>query len=114
MPLRWLLLFENTEQGDTIKNKLFFSEEDNMQTFFKFIKIIFEISLIMILYYITGTFLPVIYKVSILCWIAVTIIVLLFNYNFLIKLFIKEEKKKKMIYLIFTTLTIQKYSKYVC
>ena len=49
----------------------------------------------MILYYITGTFLPVIYQVSILCWSAVIIIVLLFNYNFLIKLFIKEEKKEK-------------------
>lgn len=66
-----------------------------MQTIFKSIKIIFEISLIMILYYITGTFLPVIYQVSILCWSAVIIIVLLFNYNFLIKLFIKEEKKEK-------------------
>lgn len=66
-----------------------------MQTFIKFIKIIFEISFIMILYYITGTFLPVIYKVSILCWVAVIIIVLLFNYNFLIKLFIKEEQKEK-------------------
>jgi hypothetical protein len=66
-----------------------------MQTIFKSIKIIFEISIIMILYYITGTFLPVIYQVSILCWSAVIIIVLLFNYNFLIKLFIKEEKKEK-------------------
>lgn len=66
-----------------------------MQTFIKFIKIIFEISFIMILYYITGTFLPVIYKVSFLCWVAVIIIVLLFNYNFLIKLFIKEEQKEK-------------------
>ena len=66
-----------------------------MQTFIKFIKIIFEISLIMILYYITSTFLPIVYKVSILCWFAAIIIVLLFNYNFLIKLFIKEEQKEK-------------------
>lgn len=68
----------------------------------------------MILYYITGTFLPIVYKVSILCWFAAIIIVLLFNYNFLIKLFIKEEQKEKMNYLIFTILTIQKYSKYAC
>ena len=66
-----------------------------MQTILKSIKIIFEISLIMILYYIIGTFLPVIYQVSILCWSAVIIIVLLFNYNFLFKLFIKEGKKEK-------------------
>ena len=54
----------------------------------------------MILYYITGTFLPIVYKVSILCWFAAIIIVLLFNYNFLIKLFIKEEQKEKMNYFI--------------
>lgn len=67
-----------------------------MQTFVKFFKIILEISFIMLLYYAIGTFLPIIYKVSTLCWIAVVILVLLFNYNFLVKIFIKEEQKEKI------------------
>ncbi len=66
-----------------------------MQTLIKFIKIIFEITLIMILYYIIGTFFPIIYKVSILCWIAVIIIILLFNYNSIVILFNKKELTEK-------------------
>ena len=77
-----------------------------MQTFVKFFKIILEISFIMLLYYAIGTFLPIIYKVSTLCWIAVVILVLLFNYNFLVKIFIKEEINIIMIYFLITKLAL--------
>ncbi len=54
-----------------------------MQTVFKFLKMIFEMTLIMVIYYIIGSFLPIIHKVEILCWVAVIILILLFNYNFI-------------------------------
>ena len=66
-----------------------------MQTIIKILKILFEIVLIMILYYIVGTFIPIIYKVSVLCWSAVFILILLFNYNFISSLFVKKEEKEK-------------------
>ncbi len=73
-----------------------------MQTGLKFFKIIFEIALIMIIYYIIGSFLPIIYKVSILCWTAVIMLILLFNYNFISTLFIKnEEKQEKKLFNIY-------------
>ena len=66
-----------------------------MQIMIKILKMIFEIAFIMILFYIVGVFLPIIYKVAILCWIAVVIIVILFNYNFISILFRKKECKEK-------------------
>ena len=73
-----------------------------MQTLIKFLKILFEIALIMILYYIICTFFPALYKVSILCWTAVIILVLLFNYNLISNLFVnKEEKEEKKLFNIY-------------
>ncbi len=66
-----------------------------MQTVFKFLKMIFEVILIMVIYYITGNFLPIIHKVEILCWVAVIILILLFNYNFISTLFIRKEQSQE-------------------
>lgn len=66
-----------------------------MQIVIKFFKILLEIVLILILYHIVGKFFPIILKVSVLCWISIIIIVILFNYNFISTLFIKKEIKEK-------------------
>lgn len=66
-----------------------------MQIVIKFLKILLEITLIIILYYIVGKFFPIILKASTLCWISVIIIIILFNYNFISTLFIKKELKEK-------------------
>lgn len=66
-----------------------------MHILLRFLKIVLEIAFIMIIYYITANFFPVLYKVCILCWFAVSILILLFNYNFFSILFTKKEKTEK-------------------
>lgn len=61
----------------------------------KLIRIILEIILIMSLYYVIGTFAPVIYKVSFLVWIAVIIFILLYNYDFITLFFTSNSKSDK-------------------
>lgn len=66
-----------------------------MHIVLKFLKIVLEIAFIMITYYIIANFFSVLYEVCILCWIAVSILILLFNYNFFSILFTKKEKSEK-------------------
>ncbi len=64
-----------------------------MQTLFKFMKMILEIALLMLLYYTISNFLPIC-KIEGHCWFLVIILVLLFNYNFISTLSIPEKPKQ--------------------
>lgn len=63
-----------------------------MRIFINLLKIFLEITFLIIVYYIIGSFLPSIFNSTVLCWIAIIIIVFLFNYNSVSEIFIGKEK----------------------